>query len=281
MPLVHTGNIDLEYDEFGQGEAILLIAGLDAQRTRWSDAWCHMLADQGYRVIRYDNRDAGGSSHLTHLPTPDFATLALGAPPAYTLQDMALDAIGLLDALGIERAHLVGRSMGGMMAQWLAANEAARVTTLVSIMSSTGNPALPGAAPEVMAMLTHPVQDLAFRLAFARRLAGSGFPFDEARERRFIEQEKPASPGGFMRQLAALVSAGDLRPQLARISAPTLVIHGSEDPLILPACGQDTAASIPGAQWPDMPGMGHDIPAAAYARLGRAITAHARRHSVA
>jgi pimeloyl-ACP methyl ester carboxylesterase len=199
---------------------------------------------------------------------------------------MAGDAIGLLDALGIERAHLVGRSMGGMIAQIVASTYPTRILSLTSIMSSTGNPALPSAAPDVMAMLTRRAPDpradqagfLEHSLAFARRIASPGFPFDEQAHRALILEEtrRAYDPGGFGRQLAAIAATGDLRPLLAKITAPSLIVHGAADALIPAACGRDTATSIQGAKFMLIEGMGHDLPSALYQTVASAIdrTAH-------
>lgn len=244
-------------------------------------------------MIRFDNRDSGGSTHFSQRGTPDLgalvATLMAGQRPQvpYSLHDMARDALGLLDALAIERAHVVGRSMGGMIAQLLASEHPGRVLSLTSIMSSTGNPALPQTAPELMAMLMHPAPDpavdeaayLAHSLAFARRIAGSAQPFDEAAQRELIleERRRAGGTGGLSRQIAAIAATGDLRPRLATIRAPALIIHGADDPLILPACGEDSAASIPGAELLLVEGMGHDLPPAHYPLVSAAIVRNARR----
>ena len=278
MTLLAANGIEIAWDSFGKtaDEAVLLIAGLGTQMIRWSTPFCEALAGRGYRVIRFDNRDAGRSTHLSASAPPDFAALAsalaAGRRPdvPYTLHDMAADAIGLLDALGIARAHVVGRSMGGMIAQVLASEHAGRVLSLTSIMSSTGNPDLPQAAADVMAMMLRPAPDpavdpggfLAVRLAFARRIAGTGYPFDEDAHRGILLEEarRRHDPAGTARQIAAMVVAGDRRARLAAITAPALVIHGADDPLIPPACGHDTALSIPGAVHLPLAGMGHDLP---------------------
>jgi pimeloyl-ACP methyl ester carboxylesterase len=204
----------------------------------------------------------------------------------YTLHDMAADAVGLLDALAIDRAHVVGRSMGGMIAQIMASEHPERVLSLTSIMASTGNPMLPQAAQDVMAMMMRPAPDpvsdeagfLAHRLAFARRIAGSGHPFDEDTHRLLIMEEtrRAYDPGGSARQIAAMAVTGDRRPRLATISAPTLVIHGADDPVFLPACGQDTAASITNAELLLIDGMGHDLPPALDRTVIEAIDRTAR-----
>ncbi len=278
MKIAKANGIELAWDDFGDArdEAILLIAGLGTQMVRWTRPFCETLAAKGYRVIRFDNRDAGCSTHFTASAAPDFGALAsalmAGRRPdvPYALEDMAADAIGLLDALSIARVHVVGRSMGGMIAQVLGSDHADRVLSLTSIMSSTGNPALPQAAPDVMATMMRPAPDpavdpdgfLAVRLAFARRIAGTGTPFDEAAHRALLLEEarRCYDPAGTARQIAAMAVDGDRRPRLARITAPALVIHGAEDPLFPPACGHDTAMSIPNAIYQLIEGMGHDVP---------------------
>lgn len=278
MNVAKANGIELAWDSFGHTDAepILLISGLGTQMIRWSQSFCKELAAKGYRVIRFDNRDAGGSTHFRASPPPDFgalvAALMAGQRPRvpYTLYDMATDAVGLLDALGIAKAHVVGRSMGGMIAQVLASDHPDRVLSLTSIMSSTGNAALPQAAPDVMAMMMRPAPDpvadmegfLTARLAFARRIAGTGYPFDEEAHRGMLMEEvrRGYDPGSTGRQIAAMAVAGDRRAQLANITVPTLVIHGTDDPLIPPACGRDTALSIPHAVYLPINGMGHDLP---------------------
>ncbi|MBL8582969.1 MAG: alpha/beta hydrolase [Rhizobiaceae bacterium] len=297
-PSVAVANgIDLAWDCFGhvEDEAVLLIAGLGTQMIRWTRPFCEALAERGYRVIRFDNRDAGRSTHFSASAPQDFGALAAalmaGHPPEvpYTLHDMAADAVGLLDALGIARVHAVGRSMGGMIAQILASEYADRVLSLTSIMSSTGNPALPQAAPDVMAMMMRTAPDpavdptgfLAVRLAFARRIAGTGHAFDEDAHRALLLQEAGRfyDPDGTARQVAAMAVAGDRRARLAMISVPTLVIHGTDDPLILPACGQDTARSIRNARTMLIEGMGHDLPPGLDRTIVDAICEVARKGS--
>jgi pimeloyl-ACP methyl ester carboxylesterase len=295
MTSVCANGITLHYDSFGpiDGDAIVLIAGLGTPMIRWPVPLCEDLAARGFRVIRFDNRDAGLSTHFAQCAAPDFAAMAaalargqrLDVP--YTLHDMAADTIGLLDALSIARAHLVGRSMGGMIAQLVASDYAPRVRSLTAIMSSTGNPALPSAAPEVMAMLSRPAPDpfadeagfLAHSLGFARAIAGPGVPFDEDAHRAQIRAEtsRAYDPGGFGRQLAAIAATGDIRPRLAAITAPTLVVHGTDDRLVPPACGADIAASVAGAELMLIDGMGHDLPPALYRRVSDAIAALAAR----
>ena len=297
MDIVKANGIDLACESFGKTNdaTILLIAGLGTQMIRWTTPFCEALASRGYRVVRFDNRDAGCSTHLNeHRPT-DFATLVAalmaGHQPelAYTLADMAADAVGLLDALDIVRAHVVGRSMGGMIAQIMASEYPDRVRSLTSIMSSTGNPALPQATPDVMAMMMRPAPDpvadepgfVAHSLAFARRLAGACYPLDDETHCDLVREEarRAYDPAGFGRQLAAMACAGDRRTRLATIRAPSLVIHGEDDPLIPPACGRDTAASIPNADLMMIDGMGHDLPPVLHLPTIDAIDRTARRAS--
>ncbi len=280
-----TTTIHIAHDITGpiDGAPLLLIAGLGVQMIRWTDEFCGRLAAMGFRVIRCDNRDAGRSTPLAGAPVPAMADLArgrFGAVP-YTLHDMAADALGLLDRLGIGRAHVAGRSMGGMIAQILAARHPDRVASLTAIMSSTGNPALPPPTPQAMAALTRPGPDprvdrdgyLDHAVAAARAIASPGFPFDPAAHRALAlaELERGYNPAGFGRQIAAIAATGDLRPLSRTIAAPTLVIHGSDDPLVPPACGRDIAATIPGARLMLVDGMGHDLPPALYPAVAGAI----------
>jgi pimeloyl-ACP methyl ester carboxylesterase len=295
MPKTKANGIEIEYDSFGnnEAEAILLISGLGTQMIRWSETFCQTLAAQGYRVIRFDNRDAGLSTRFDNASMPDLAAIAdavaRGETPnvSYTLVDMANDAVGLLDALMVQRAHVVGRSMGGMIAQLLASKHADRVLSLVSIMSSTGNRDLPQASPAVMAAMTspapHPSKDergyIAHCVAFSKLIAGRGYPFDESvqRDQVLVEVKRAYNPSGFWRHIAAIAASGDLRSRLSKITVPTLVLHGADDPLVSPDAGKDTAAHIKGAELLIVEGMGHDIPPSLFAFVARAIADNARR----
>jgi pimeloyl-ACP methyl ester carboxylesterase len=295
MPNIKANGIEIEYDCFGnpEAEAVLLISGLGTQMIRWSETFCQLLAEQGYRVIRFDNRDAGLSTHFPSASMPDLAAIAdavsRGETPnvPYTLFDMANDAAGLLDALKIRKAHVVGRSMGGMIAQLLASEHFGRVLSLVSMMSSTGNRDLPQASPAVMAAMTspapHPLKDeqgyLAHCVAFSQVIAGRGYPFDESaqRDQALAELKRAYNPSGFWRHIAAIAATGDLRARLAKISAPTLVIHGSDDLLVSPKAGKDTAANIEGAELRIVEGMGHDFPPSLFGFVAAAIADNARR----
>jgi pimeloyl-ACP methyl ester carboxylesterase len=295
MPKAEANGIAIEYDGFGSEDAepLLLISGLGVQMIRWTAGFCEMLAARDFRVIRFDNRDAGLSSHLNDAVVPELAALARalqrGERPEvpYTLDDMADDAVGLLDALGIERAHIVGRSMGGMIAQLVASRYPSRTLSLASIMSSTGNPGLPPPAPEAMAMATRRAPDpshdeegfIAHNIAFARAIASPFHRFDEAAQRTqtLAELRRAYNPAGFGRQLAAMAASGDLRARLNTIAVPTLVVHGANDPLMPLAGGRDTAANIRGAELLVIEGMGHDLPPELYQTVTSAIAANARR----
>jgi pimeloyl-ACP methyl ester carboxylesterase len=296
MNILKVNGIDLAYDSFGNENdvAIILIAGLGTQMIRWTVPFCRLLAARGFRVIRFDNRDAGCSTHFSHHQALDFDALAtdlmLGQRPdvPYTLDDMSDDTIGLLDALSIDRAHFVGRSMGGMIAQIAASEYPERVLSLTSIMSSSGNPALPESAPDVMAMMTKPAPNpfedekgfLAHSLSFVKRIAGTGHPFEEDTYRALIleEVQRAYDPGSVGRQIAAIAVSGDRRPRLATIKVPVLVIHGVDDPLFVQACGEDTASAIPGSDLMLVEGMGHDLPHQLYKVIADGIERTARRN---
>lgn len=298
MPNIAANGIAIEYDCFGDPDkpAFLLISGLGTQMIRWSACFCQLLAEKGYYVVRFDNRDTGLSTHLDGAPMDDLATIAAaaarGEAPAvpYTLADMAKDAVGLLDALQIARAHVAGRSMGGTIAQLVASEYPDRVASLASLMSSSGNPLLPQARPDAMAAMTsptpHPVEDregyLDHRVAFSRLIAGRGYPFDASAQRAqaLAELERAYRPGGLVRQISAIAATGDLRKRLGKIRAPTLVIHGTDDPLVSPQAGKDVADHIQGARLLLVEGMGHDLPAALFPLVVDAISQNASRATV-
>jgi pimeloyl-ACP methyl ester carboxylesterase len=295
MPMVEANGIAIAYDSFGSQDAepLLLISGLGVQMIRWTAPFCAMLAAQGYRVIRFDNRDVGLSTHFDHAAVPELTALAQalgrGERPdvPYTLHDMANDAVALLDMLEIERAHIVGRSMGGMIAQLVASEYPHRTLSLTSIMSSTGNPGLPPPTPEAMAMLMrrapHPSEDeegfLAHGIAVSRVIGSPGYPPDEAAQRAqaLAEVKRAYNPAGFGRQIAAIAITGDLRARLNTIVAPTLVIHGAADNLVPAAGGRDTASNIKDARLRIIEGMGHDLPPELYVDVTSAIAGNARR----
>jgi pimeloyl-ACP methyl ester carboxylesterase len=289
MPRAKANGIELEYDVTGPetGEPLLLIMGLGAQMTRWPAALREKLAARGLRVIHYDNRDVGLSSKIEAGGTPDVRAIAAALaksekpPVAYDLSHMAADAVGLLDALGIRRAHIVGASLGGMIAQLVAADYPDRVLSLTSIMSTTGNRELPPPTPEAVAVLNNrgpdPREDfegfLEHSVKGAVAIGSPGYPPDpeEIKARSRSDFERAYHPAGFQRQYAAAMASPDRRPKLKGVTAPTVVIHGADDPLVPLAGGQDTAASIPGAELVVIPGMGHDLPAALHDQIVEAI----------
>lgn len=286
--------IELCYDTFGDAQAppLLLIMGLAAQMIAWDEEFCTQLASRGYRVIRFDNRDVGLSTKLPEYGTPDImallAQVLTGKPISapYTLRDMAADAVGLLDALGIDKAHVVGLSMGGGIAQEMAIHHAPRLRTLTSIMSSTGDPSLPQATPEALGVLLAPPPRSReeFFQSYVRTwtvLRGPGFPLDEARdlERAARAYERGLNPPGVARQLAAILASGNRTEALASVRVTTLVIHGDADPLVRIEGGQATAKAIPGARFLPIKGMGHALPISMWPQIIDAIEGHARSPS--
>jgi pimeloyl-ACP methyl ester carboxylesterase len=296
VPQIAANGIMLEYEDYGAPSAppVLLIMGLGAQLTLWPIELVDALVARGFRVIRYDNRDIGLSTKFDAAGVTDMAAmmmkLATGQKPdiAYSLDDMAADAAGLLNALGIARAHIVGASMGGMIAQLVAVNHPAKVLTLTSIMSTTGNPAVPPAKPEAMAVLTsrptapEPDAVVEFGVRAAKIIGSPAYPQDERRIRDRVRSdfERSFSPLGMMRQMAAIMVSGDRRARLTAISAPTLVIHGDADPLVPLEGGRDTAATIPGAELRVITGMGHDLPVQLVDTIADAIATHAAKAGV-
>ncbi|MEQ1865090.1 MAG: alpha/beta hydrolase [Micropepsaceae bacterium] len=277
MPQIKANGLNFEVESFGaeSDPAILLVMGFSAQLTMWPLELCEGLASRGYRVVRFDNRDVGKSSKLDHLgkvsPAETFAKLMSGqsVTPPYSLNDMATDAAGILDALHIETAHIVGASMGGMIAQLVALNHPKRTVSLTSIMSTTGRPGLPPAKPEAMAVLTQAPTNLdrETRIVEAMkiwRIIGSqpAYAASDTELRAQAEREVDRTPyyaDGLARQLVAVVAAPPRHDMLKAVKAPTLVIHGADDPLVSLEGGKDTAASIPGARLKIIPGMGHDF----------------------
>jgi pimeloyl-ACP methyl ester carboxylesterase len=280
--------IEITYQTFGDASdpTLLLVMGLGAQLIHWPEEFCELLVARGFHVVRYDNRDVGHSTKLDDAPVPDLMALAAGDAGAasYTLDDMADDAVGLLDHLGIDAAHVAGASMGGMIAQTLAIRHPQRVLSICSIMSTTGNPDVGQARPEALAVLMTPVPEdrdgyIEFHLKAFKAIGSPGFPFDEEflRWRGGATFDRSMYPAGFRRQLAAIIASGDRTQALGQISAPTLIIHGSDDPLITVSGGEATARAIPGARLVVIPGMGHDLPRGAWTDIIDAITANAER----
>jgi len=295
MPRAAANGIEIEYELSGPegGRPLLMIHGIGAQLIRWPPALCEAFHAAGFRTIRFDNRDVGLSSHLHGAPVPDIAAVLAarkrGEAPElpYTVGDMAGDAAGLLGAIGVERAHVLGVSLGGAIAQTLAVEHPARVASLNIVMATSNNPDLPPSRPEAMAALTarapDPAEDeeayLAAAVALARALGSPGYPADEATLRAGAREagRRAYDPAGVARQTAASRGAADRRAALARLGAPTLVIHGADDPLIPLAAGQDIAAAVPGAWLLVLGGMGHDLPAPLFDVIVSAVAANARR----
>jgi len=287
---VRANGIDICYEIFGDASAepMLLIMGLGAQMIHWDDDFCRQLAARGFRVIRFDNRDIGKSSRHTggkRLGAVELLKLrCLKIPVAapYKLLDMAEDTIGLMDALGIKLAHLVGASMGGMIAQEIAISFPQRVRSLTSIMSTTGNPKIPPPTREASAMLMAPPpatkEEYFERFAKTWKILRVGsFPEDERLDRSRAERtfERGLNPAGVGRQLRAILASGSRKERLRMVKAPTLVIHGTVDPLVRPEGGKDTAASIPGAKLLMVEGMGHALPVPMWPQIIDAIDKHA------
>jgi len=279
MPQVRANGIDIEYESFGRDgdPLILLIMGFAAQLILWPEALCLGLAAKGFRVVRFDNRDVGKSTHFAGLAAPDsralFAEIMAGRRPdvPYSLDDMADDGVGLMDALRVERAHIVGASMGGMIAQLVAINHPDRTKSLTSIMSTTGRRDLPAGNRETLSVLFQPPKSssrddlIDASMLVQKALSSPGFPASEAEMRLTAERRTdraPFDPGGLARQSAALIAAPPRNALLRELRCPTLVLHGADDPVIPAAAAKDTAESIPGAELVIVPGMGHDFAAA-------------------
>ncbi len=282
--------VDLCYQTFGDPAkpAMLLVMGLGTQMLGWDEVFCAQLADRGFHVIRFDNRDIGRSTWFDHEDVPSpmalIAKMAIGLKPKvpYTIKDMAADAVGLLDALGIGRAHIVGASMGGMIGQQMAIDHPGRCTSFTSIMSTTGDPKLPSPKPEATALLTAkpPADEEAF-IVFYRQLMkvlrAGDFPEDEALDAPHgrASWKRGYHPAGTGRQLAAIIASGNRTKALGGVRVPTLVIHGRPDPLVTVEGGIATAAAIPGARLMIVERMGHALPLSMWGTLIDAIATHA------
>ena len=282
------GDIDIAYETYGDPEqpALLLVMGLATQMIAWHADFCAELAGHGFHVIRFDNRDVGRSTAMRDLPVPTLRQLALRSKKAagYTLSDMAGDAVGLLDHLGIERAHVVGASMGGMIAQTIAIEHPDRVLSLCSIMSNTGarwsgQPKLAtyrvllGTPPRARDKYVDHVQKV------YKVIGSPDLERDEEDLRRLAARsyDRGLNPAGSGRQLAAIVASGDRTERLGAVSVPTVVIHGTKDRLVSPSGGRATAKAIPGARLVKVEGMGHDLPRAAWPQIIGAIAENAAR----
>ncbi len=292
MPQITANGLSIEYDERGGSAdpAILLIMGFGAQMLLWPDMFCDMLADQGFRVIRFDNRDIGLSQKLDGVPVPSAREIIAGLmagkplPVPYLLGDMAADAVGVLDALGVGRAHIVGASMGGMIAQLVAVQYPERTRSLTSIMSTTGRMGLPPGKPEALEkLLTLPAGNdrasvVEHSVMLAKVIGSPAYPVPDEVLRAFAGKTYDRSfyPEGLGRQYGAILSSGSRETLLPGITAPTLVLHGDQDPLMPVAHAEDTARLVPGARLEIIEGMGHNLPPQLNMRLTTLIGRHAR-----
>jgi pimeloyl-ACP methyl ester carboxylesterase len=293
MPRASANEIQIEFETFGDSGSspLLLIMGLGGQLIRWPEVFCQELADRGHYVIRFDNRDTGLSSKIDEAGVPDIMEIIAATLKGseitvpYKLKDMADDAIGLLDALSVEKAHLCGVSMGGMIAQTIAIGYPSRVLSLISMESSTGDPALPNGSPEATSILMSPAPTE--RNAYIDHmgsvftvLAGGSSLFDEEWEREKSAEsfDRCYHPQGVARQLAAVIASGSRKQELGSVTAPTLVIHGSLDPLVPVEHGRATAEAVPGAELLVIDELGHGLSfPVLWPRIVDAITAHTRR----
>jgi pimeloyl-ACP methyl ester carboxylesterase len=288
VPRAHANGIEIEYETFGSPSdpALLLIMGLGMQMTGWQPEFCQRLADRGFRVIRFDNRDAGLSTHLDSAPVPNLGAVLTGDSSAvtYLLADLADDAVGLLDALGIGTAHVAGASMGGMIVQELLMRHPDRLLSACSIMATTGSPDVGHPSPDAAAMLlTAPprTREEAIEQGVAawRLLQSPAYPTPESviREQEAAFYDRCHYPDGSVRQLAAILCSPERTQGLKDVETPTLVLHGEADPLINVSGGRATAAAIPGAILRTYPGMGHDLPRELWDSFVEEIVANARR----
>ena len=291
---IRANGIDIEVEDSGAGAvgenrpAVLLIMGLGMQLVAWPPQMVQALLDAGYRVIRHDNRDVGLSQHMDALGKPHLIwqsiRFKMGLRPRslYSLADMAKDALGVLDALGVAKAHVVGVSMGGMIAQHMAIQAPQRLLTLTSVMSSSGAKGLPHASPEVVRVMLrrpdgrNPIAVLDYYVKLFAAIGSPDFPvpLPELRERLMLGMQRGFYPEGTQRQTLAVIADLDRADQLAGIQAPTLVVHGKADPLVPYACGEDTARRIPGAKIVGIDGMGHDLPPGVVDLLLQALLPH-------
>jgi pimeloyl-ACP methyl ester carboxylesterase len=287
IPRACVNGIEIEYGTFGDASArpLVLIAGLGGEMVDWADEFCGQLAGHGFYVVRFDNRDSGLSTQIEGGPAPDVVAAYFGdkATVSYSLEDMAADTAALMDYLAMDSAHLVGASMGGMIAQLVAIHLPDRVRSLCSIMSTTGDRSVGQPTAEALTMMARPpstAEEAVEASVLAHKLSGSpGYPVDEEEIRREAERhfQRGFCPDGVGRQLCAILAAEDRTAALAEIRVPTLVIHGSEDTLVTPSGGEATAKAVPGAELVTIEGMGHELPSGAWPRLIEAIVANAAR----
>lgn len=289
------GDIELVYEDWGDinNPPLVLIMGLSAQMYLWPDGFCELLVQQGYRVVRFDNRDIGLSTkirsrgpHMKQWLLMARAQLGLTSPVPYTLHDMARDTLGLMDFLGIHKAHIVGASMGGMIAQIIAGNFPERVASLGILFSSTNQPLLPPPAPSaILPLMKGPGKDatdeqrLAHSMKLVKSISSPDYQRPDAEVEAFVRRmfKRSYHPAGVKRQMLAVLGTGNLRPFSKRITAPTLVIHGKEDPLIRPACGKAVASAIKGSTLELIPGMAHDLPRELWPRIVHSLARNCSR----
>ncbi len=285
---VRVGDVELAYETFGRPDdpPVLLVMGLGAQMHYWPAAFCHALTDRGLYVVRYDNRDVGLSTHLHDRGPVDLQALLAGggAPPPYGLTELAADAVGLIEALGLRSVHLVGISLGGMIVQLVAIDYPERVRSLVSIASTTGDRSVGGAKPEVLAALlaspgTSREEVIEHALALSQVIGSPGFDRGERwlRWRTGRAFDRSYDPAGVSRQAATAFTATDRTRRLGEVRVPTLVVHGAADPLVDVSGGRATAAAIPGAELLVIDGLAHDLPPGVWPQLADALAAVVRR----
>jgi pimeloyl-ACP methyl ester carboxylesterase len=292
MPHTIANDITIEYEVIGDiaDPALLLVMGLGAQLISWPDPFCAQLADRGFAVVRYDNRDVGLSQKFEDAGTPDLAAIlgALGSgdavPAPYTLGDMADDGIALIEGLGLSPAHIVGASMGGMIVQEMVIRHPGAVRSLCSIMSTTGDRSVGQPTPDALAVLLQPppatrAEVIEAGVRGSRVIGSPRYPTDEAELRAgaALAYDRSYYPQGPARQIAAILSAEDRTAALGAVDVPTLVIHGDADPLVTPTGGEATAKAVPGSELLVIEGMGHDLPEALWPQVIAAIVANANQ----
>ncbi len=282
-------DIEIEYETMGHGEPLLLVMGVGTQLIVWPQELCQELSSHGFEVVRFDNRDAGLSTHLHHLCPPNLYVslvrrgLGLPVEAPYTLNHMADDVVKLMDALGLESAHLFGMSMGGMISQTVAIEHPTRVRSLASFASGAGD-VLPLPSPKAMGSLLAPpartrAQAGENGLTFQRACGSTHFAWSESASRNIWESsfDRAHDPDGFARQLSAVLASGSRSPDLHRIRCPTLILHGLADPLIPPKAARKMAGLIPGARLRLVEGLGHDLPMGAWPIIVDEVVSNARR----
>ena len=292
MKLATANGLQIAYEERGEGEPLILLSGIGMQLIMWPEGLLDKLAARGLRVIVFDNRDTGKSTWLDHMGVPNIPMMMprvlLGLPvkAPYSLYDMADDTAGLMTALGLEKAHIAGVSMGGMIAQATAIKHGHRLKSLTSLMSHPNGRLLGISKPFAMRKLLQPAprnrEEAAKRqVDFFRSVGSTGFQRDDAAVGEVAAKayDRGAHPAGFARHFAAMAATGDMRPCLRNVRLPTLVMHGSDDPLIRASFGRDTAKAIPGAEWRLVQGWGHDLPPGAWDMIANAVADHVLRNA--